>query len=422
MLSLLSAVVSFSVHAARAEEGGPTADDLKVIRAQLQREERRMTDLRKQVDANQRSGERLGAQLEETGKQRTTLSAQLESLKGESDRLEGSLASTRGSLADRQTMLQRRVVAVYKATRGTPSLGYVFGAGNPTDLVKRMRYLAAVSEFDRNYAAVLQKMLQAMERDQSRLERLTKDKTAAVDQLGKLEQDLTDKRERKAQLLREQQDQLAKQEVVLGKLRQSAARLEQVLANIMGGERVPAPTPAPEEPPEQTTEHPEVITAPTGPTPPTEGSGIIMTPYSGRGLEALRGKLVFPVAGEMVQRFGKQRHEEFSDVLFVKGIEVKAPVGAQVRAVADGKVVLSQVLPGYGNVIIVDHGQRYYTLYGRLASSLKSLGDTVKLGEPLAVLGELDYKGRNFYFELRVKGKAVNPADYCRTLPESTTS
>lgn len=419
--ALSAAFILVAGPAACLAEGDGTADDLKQVRVQLQREERRMGDFKKRAGEYLRAEEQLSNQLEDTAKKKATVAAQLDSLRTESDALAATLLNTKTALGSRAATLQKRVVAVYKATRGGPSLGYIFGAGSPNEFVKRTKYLERISAFDRDYAVVLQKMLVSMERDKSRLDRLTADKTAAVSQLAKLEQELGERREKKAALLKEEQDHVAKQETLLGKLRGSANRLEQVVANIMGGERVPAPPPAPDEadqPPP--TDHPEVITAPSNNPPQQEGGGIIMTPYTGRGLEVMRGKLLFPVGGELVQRFGKQRHEEFSDVLFVKGVEVKAPVGAQVRAVAEGKVVLSQVLPGYGNVIIVDHGQRYYTLYGRLASSLKSLGDSVKQGEALAVLGELDYKGRNFYFELRVKGKAVNPADYCKSLPEST--
>src|SRR5262249_7355065 len=122
-----------------------------------------------------------------------------------------------------------------------------------------------------------------------------------------------------------------------------------------------------------------------------------------------QGKLPVPIVGSVLERFGAHRHEEFDDVLFSKGMEFRADVGAKVLAVAAGKVVYSGVLPAYGNVVILDHGARYYTLYGRLASSLVSVGRVVNSGEMLAVVGQPDDKGRNFYFEIRLRGKAVDP-------------
>jgi murein hydrolase activator len=99
-------------------------------------------------------------------------------------------------------------------------------------------------------------------------------------------------------------------------------------------------------------------------------------------------------------------------MIFIKGLEFSGNVGEKVRPVAKGKVVFSQLLPGLGNVVIVDHGKRYYTLYGRLSSVLTQLGDIVGRGDTVGILGEPDRKGRNFYFELRQKGKAMNPQPF----------
>jgi septal ring factor EnvC (AmiA/AmiB activator) len=101
-------------------------------------------------------------------------------------------------------------------------------------------------------------------------------------------------------------------------------------------------------------------------------------------------------------------------MLFVKGMEFRVKTGSPVLAVSGGKVVLNQNLPGYGRVIILDHGQRNYSLYARLAESAVSAGTLVNPGEKIAVLGDLDSKGKNFYFELRIKGQAVNPGVYLK--------
>jgi len=203
-------------------------------------------------------------------------------------------------------------------------------------------------------------------------------------------------------LLRDQNAKAKQHEMTLVKLQQSADRLERVLAGIMGesvdSEPVQIASIASVRPPDD----PSLAVIPR-PSPP---------PFVGVGLATLKGKLDFPVDGTLVQRFGKQRHEEFADMLFKKGIEVLASEGAEVRAVAPGRVLFTQVLPGYGQVVILDHGKRYYTLYGRLRKANCQVGQIVGAGEVLAMLGKPDHKGRNFYFELRIRGKATNPAVY----------
>jgi septal ring factor EnvC (AmiA/AmiB activator) len=125
--------------------------------------------------------------------------------------------------------------------------------------------------------------------------------------------------------------------------------------------------------------------------------------------------LPLPVSGEIVQKFGRQKHEQFSDMLFIKGIEFAVAIGDKVRTVREGQVVLSQVLPGYGHLVIIDHGGRCYSLYGRLASSLVGVGAKVKQHDVIGVVGQADERGRNFYFELRLKGKPVDPSPYFQT-------
>jgi len=417
------------------------AADLQSIRTKLEKEERRIVDLKRKQAEFKKSEQQLTEQLEKAAAKRESLHQGLSKLVAESERLSEAVGSVHQTLSGRQERFTKRVVAVYKATRNGVSLNYLFRSGSANEVLHRYRYLSAVSQSDRDYAEVLQKLANSIERDQARINSIQNERQAAVTQLKLLETELTQKLEAKAQLRKEEEQRLVQQEKIVAKLRNSATRLEQVLANIMGGERVdpppePAQEPTTQEPlptelakaDETKADLPEEVSSreiekPLE-APGTSGGigspGVIMAPYTGGGLESLRGQLVFPVAGNLIQNYGKQKHDEFSDVLFIKGLEVNAPVGARVLSVAAGKVVLSQVLPGYGNVVIVDHGQRYYSLYGRLASSLKSLGSAVDKGEPLAVLGEVDYKGRNFYFELRVKGKAVNPAQYLKSVPQAS--
>ena len=81
-----------------------------------------------------------------------------------------------------------------------------------------------------------------------------------------------------------------------------------------------------------------------------------------------------------------------------------------------GKVMHVGRMPGYGTIIILDHGQRYYSLYGRLGKTLVGKGHVVEKGEIIAQTGEMDAKSRNFYFEIRRNGSPVNPQDYFKRL------
>ena len=122
----------------------------------------------------------------------------------------------------------------------------------------------------------------------------------------------------------------------------------------------------------------------------------------------VKGCLTFPVKGDLIHGFGKRKHQEFSDFVFSNGIEIKAKDGSSVNAVASGKVMLVRELPGYGMVMILDHGSRVYSLYARIKNLKAEVGDEIEVGEKLAMVENQ----QNFYFELRKLGKAIDPVSF----------
>ena len=136
-----------------------------------------------------------------------------------------------------------------------------------------------------------------------------------------------------------------------------------------------------------------------------EGSAII----NPRGLFGASGGLAAPVKGQVMQRFGKVQLASFKDVLFSKGVEFSTKEGGDVHAVLGGKIAYAGNLPGYDTVVIIDHGVRSYSLYGRLGSSLVNKGDIVTKDHVVGVTAAPDKRGRNFYFEVRKNGKPVDP-------------
>ena len=134
--------------------------------------------------------------------------------------------------------------------------------------------------------------------------------------------------------------------------------------------------------------------------------------FKGRSLALQRGGLIKPIAGRVVRKYGKYKVSGFSDYVFSKGLEFLGKEDSTIRVIADGRVMYDGRMPGYGQILIVDHVDRYYSLYGLLHKVLISAGDVVAKGEELALIGKPDAKGKNFYFEIRKNGKPVNPMSY----------
>jgi septal ring factor EnvC (AmiA/AmiB activator) len=129
--------------------------------------------------------------------------------------------------------------------------------------------------------------------------------------------------------------------------------------------------------------------------------------FVGRAFSSLRGKLKLPVKGELTGKFGAQRED---GGLTWKGLFIRAEEGQPVKAVADGRVVYADWLRGYGNLVIVDHGAGFLSLYGHNESIAKQVGENTVAGEAIASVGStggaLD---SGVYFELRQDGKPFDP-------------
>jgi septal ring factor EnvC (AmiA/AmiB activator) len=127
------------------------------------------------------------------------------------------------------------------------------------------------------------------------------------------------------------------------------------------------------------------------------------TPQSGEGLK--RG-LRWPLRGTMMARFGTDRPEGG----IWRGVLIKAPDGTPVHAVGGGTVIYSNWLRGFGNLLIVDHGEQYLSVYAYNQSLLKQVGDSVRAGDPLALAGSTGGQVDSaLYFEIRHRGAAVDP-------------
>lgn len=126
----------------------------------------------------------------------------------------------------------------------------------------------------------------------------------------------------------------------------------------------------------------------------------------GRAFASLRGQLRLPVVGDILAKYGSKR----GDGPTWKGLFIRAAEGTSVKAVAEGRVVFAEWLRGFGNLIIVDHGNQYMTIYGNNQALLKRPGDLVKSGDIIASIGNTGGNQESgLYFEMRHQGRAFDP-------------
>ncbi len=135
--------------------------------------------------------------------------------------------------------------------------------------------------------------------------------------------------------------------------------------------------------------------------------------FDGRPFEKLKGKLAFPVKGDIINRFGTPHSD--SAVLW-KGVFVRAASGQAVKAIAAGQVVFADWLRGFGNLLIVDHGKGYMSLYANNETLFKQVGDVLHGGDTIAAVGNSGGNEESgLYFELRLESKPLDPLKWLAT-------
>ena len=137
--------------------------------------------------------------------------------------------------------------------------------------------------------------------------------------------------------------------------------------------------------------------------------------YRATNISASQGSLAWPCPGEVIARFGRVRDPVYDVVLENDGIDIRAPMGTPVIAVFSGDVVFSDWTDGRGNIVVLDHGNNYYSLYAHLDILSVKEGDTVSAGQQVGTVGESgSLKGAILHFEIRQRTKALDPIAWLR--------
>lgn len=138
--------------------------------------------------------------------------------------------------------------------------------------------------------------------------------------------------------------------------------------------------------------------------------------HATKPFRAYKGLLKMPVKGKIVSLFGKFKNTRYNVLNFRSGIEIQTERGEPIAAVYAGKILYADWFKGYGNMVIIDHGDNYYTVYAHIEETFKSTGDTVEAGEVIATVGDTgSITGPKLYFEVRHHGKPLDPMQWLET-------
>jgi murein hydrolase activator len=356
------------------------ARELEGVKKKIEQQRQGLTEAKKKEGSILESLAKVDAELDKKTKDLKRVNATLQSLLADLQRKEDELHKLDASLAARREWLKRRAAALYRWQRSGGSLVLLSGAENVGELMRRQRYLVATLAYDQ---AQVERLDDESTRQKALAQQLEERRTAAGDQKRKLteiQNSIRAERRKKELVLASVRREKDGRQRALKELEQAALRLQKMMDELN-----------------------------------RRSAGVPKQSPSGAAFEALRGKLDYPVSGRVAGGFGRTQHPEFAAEIFRKGIDIDAPLGEEVHAVEAGKVIYADRFSGYGKMMIIDHGERYYTVYAHLGEVFKQPGDSVRRGEAIAEVGDSDLlAGSRLYFEIRKDGKPVDPSPWFR--------
>lgn len=356
------------------------ARELQGVKKKIEQQRQGLNQAKKKEGSVLESLAKIDAELEKKNKDLKRVTATLQSVLADLERKENELKKIDASLAARREWLKSRAAALYRWQRSGNPFVLLSGAETVGELMRRQHYLAATLAYDRSQI----ERLDNESKQQKALAQELEEKRGLVSEQKKtltgIKEAIRAERQKKEVMLASLRREKEGRQRALKELEQAALRLQKMIDELN-----------------------------------RRSAGLPKQPSSGTAFEALKGKLDYPVRGQVAGGFGKTVHPEFSAELFRKGIDIDAPLGEEVRAVEAGKVVFADRFSGYGKMMIIDHGERYYTVYAHLAELYKHPGDPVRRGEPIAQVGDSDsLAGSRLYFEIRKDGKPLDPSPWFR--------
>ncbi|MFZ3042548.1 MAG: peptidoglycan DD-metalloendopeptidase family protein [Thiobacillus sp.] len=381
------------VSANQADRKQSELDSLKQRLQTLQKEFRSTQANRREAADELRQSERTisGAvrQLRQLDDERQRAQTDLQALRQQTD-------ATETRIRLQQAHLGRALKAAHQRGQGD-ALKLMLNGADPNQTARDLRYLTHLSRAQHEAIEALRADLAQLATLQLQAEQKSAELTQLkMDREAEQKKLLADKRARE-QVLQKLSLQIKKQQREISNLKRDERRLTQLVERI---NRVMA---------QQAQKTPK--TDKRAASQPRRGLGFnTETPVafrSGKPFSGLKGSLRLPVAGELMNRFGAQR--EGGGVSW-KGLFIRAAEGTVVKAIASGQVVFSEWLRGFGNLIIVDHGEGYMSLYSNNESLYKQVGERVQPGDPIATVGNSGGQpDTGLYFEMRHQSRPVNP-------------
>ncbi len=341
------------------------------VQGQIKKQEKNIRQARQMESSVTADLQAINSQLAQYEEQLAAEKKRVSNTHAQIARTSARIGQTSRKLKDHQRWLKNKLIGFQKHGRAE-DLVMLLGADDMGSFLRRWRYLEVLAKVEKDRLDQYKSIYGQLQREEAKLQGLYSGLTMQEAQTALIQGRLNGKKQEKDNLLASIQGRRASYEAQLRELQESSRRLAEIINRSSRD-----------------------------------------STYHGKGFRALKSRLPWPAAGTVVFGYGRGTDPVFGTPVFRNGIYIKTAPNATVRSVFAGKVVFADWFKGYGQLVIVNHGQGYHSLYADLDEIFLKVGDII---ENRAVVGRAGksvmVNAPSLYFEIRYKGKPLDPMQW----------
>ena len=354
--------------------GAPTEQELRKIQEKIDEEKKKLSA------AQEREASVLN-ELDAVNQTLNIAEADLRKYRSSLKQTEAAISSVtlemeriKRSLEQKKNWMRRKLRSMNRLGYGGDALTQVLSAEDMAQLMRTWKYLERITLHEQKIMKTYRENLLKLDSEQKKLEGLRLEFKARQDKVRSKEAELAQKKKEKEAILHSVRTEKAKRQKMIAELKEASRRMLEIIR--------------------ESTRTDE---------------------YEGKGFTQLKGKLIWPADGKIAIPYGSHRDPQFDTPVFRNGIHIQTESSDDARAVYSGKVIFAEWFKGFGQLIIINHGGGYHTLYGNLSEIFSKVGDIIREKQLIGKVGTSGVlNAQGIYFEIRYKGKPLDPAQWLK--------
>jgi septal ring factor EnvC (AmiA/AmiB activator) len=352
-------------------------DEYRKVQKDIKKQKRKLENMKKRESSVLVEIERTNRQLEAVEKDLRKYKNILMNTEARIYQVEKEISLHRSEVEKHRDWLRKKIRAIHKYGQHSDVMLLFLGTDDISLLMRTGKYLEYMTMHEQSLLIAYKNTLEGLTEKETQLRALRRDLIKNRAKVSSEEQSLEEKKRSKEDLLTSIKREKSSSARLLKEMKAASKRLLEIIRESEKAEK--------------------------------EDS------LARKNFASLKGRLPWPVNGRVAIPYGSQRDPHFNTPIFRSGTYIKSAADSFAKAVHSGKVVFAEWFKGYGQLVIVNHGGGYHTLYGSLAEIFTKVGDIIEAKQAVGRVGDSGIlNSPGLYFELRYKGKPLNPQQWLK--------